>query len=133
MESNECDEREGSPPPIGLRLELGTGYGHKTESCETKSCAFTVFQLQEFHLQSLIFKYMEAGFPVPTHLVTPIWKSISNSFGDPNGFLRQLYPSCKSSKTQSHENNSQELKDSNLTIFFYFLFLFSCDFSFVGS
>ncbi|EEF51037.1 conserved hypothetical protein [Ricinus communis] len=98
-------ERHGSgSPPIGLGLALGrsgsidhhqhhrpipaTGY---TKS--SSSCGFTILQLQELQLQSLIYKYIEAGCPVPYNLVLPIWKSVSSSLGNLNSTLYQLYPS----------------------------------------
>lgn len=45
----------------------------------TKSCGFTFLQLQELEHQALIYKYLEAGLPVPYHLVYPIWKSVACS------------------------------------------------------
>ncbi|XP_039022742.1 growth-regulating factor 10-like [Hibiscus syriacus] len=80
---------EGSPP-IGLGLELGRGSSHRTTGF-TKSCGFTVFQLQELQLQSLIYKYMEAGLPIPNHLLLPIWKSFAGSLGGLLGSPYQLY------------------------------------------
>ncbi|KAL4188091.1 hypothetical protein AMTRI_Chr09g22200 [Amborella trichopoda] len=53
---------------LGLGLGLGTG----------RYC-FTFLQLQELEQQALIFKYMNAGLPVPLQLVFPIWKSIVGS------------------------------------------------------
>ncbi|XWS49012.1 hypothetical protein CRYUN_Cryun13aG0127000 [Craigia yunnanensis] len=88
MESNRLSG-EGSPP-IGLGLELGHGSGHRP-TVFAKSCGFTVFQLQELQLQSLIYKYMEAGLPVPHHLLLPIWKSVASSFGGLHGNPYQLY------------------------------------------
>ncbi|MBA0709789.1 hypothetical protein Golax_024810 [Gossypium laxum] len=89
MESNRLSGGEGSPP-IGLGLELGCGSGHIPTGI-TKSCGFTVFQLQELQLQSLIYKYMEAGLPVPHHLLLPIWKSVAGSLGGLHGSPYQLY------------------------------------------
>ncbi|OVA07727.1 WRC [Macleaya cordata] len=64
-----------SPPSIGLDLGLGSGLSHGGKSC------FTFLQLQELEHQSLIFKHMAAGLPVPFHLVLPIWKSLASSYG----------------------------------------------------
>ncbi|XP_017972253.1 PREDICTED: growth-regulating factor 10 [Theobroma cacao] len=89
MESNRLSGGEGSPP-IGLGLELGCGSVHRPTGF-TKSCGFTVFQLQELQLQSLIYKYMEAGLPVPHHLLLPIWKSFAGSVGGLHGNPYQLY------------------------------------------
>ncbi|KAL5817719.1 hypothetical protein ACOSQ3_026097 [Xanthoceras sorbifolium] len=85
METN--GRGEGSPS-IGLGLELGSGSGSRPTRYKTKTCGFTIFQMQELELQSLIYKYMEAGLPVPSHLVVPIWKSVASSFSG----LHQLYP-----------------------------------------
>lgn len=79
--------------PVGLNLELGRGSGHST-----KSRVFTIFQLQELQLQALIYKYIEAGLPVPHHLLLPIWKSVANVFGGlndrvPLGYTSFLGPS----------------------------------------
>lgn len=73
----------------GLNLQLGHGSSHSR-----KSCGFTIFQLQELQLQSLIYKYMEARLPVPYHLLVPIWKSVT-SLGGPNGVVPPGYTSCK--------------------------------------
>ncbi|KAE8657339.1 Growth-regulating factor 3 [Hibiscus syriacus] len=80
---------DGSPP-VGLGLELGRGSSHRPTGF-TKSCGFIVFQLQELQLQSLIYKYMEAGLPVPNHLLLPIWKSVAGSLGGIHGSPYQLY------------------------------------------
>ncbi|XVF10722.1 hypothetical protein REPUB_Repub07fG0207000 [Reevesia pubescens] len=86
MESNRLSGEEGSPP-IGLGLELGRGSGHRPTG------GFTMFQLQELQLQSLIYKYMEAGLPIPQHLLLPIWKSVTGSLGNLHGNPYQLYSS----------------------------------------
>ncbi|XP_022732754.1 growth-regulating factor 10-like [Durio zibethinus] len=83
MDSNRLSGGEGSPP-IGLGLELGRGSGHRPTG-------FTVFQLQELQLQSLIYKYMEAGLSVPHHLLLPIWKSVTGSLSGFHGSPYQLY------------------------------------------
>ncbi|GMJ00356.1 hypothetical protein HRI_003704800 [Hibiscus trionum] len=86
METGNMLSGEGGngSPPIGLGLELGRGSSHRPTG-------FTVFQLHELQLQSLIYKYMEAGLPVPNHLLLPIWKSVAGSLGSPyqlySGFL----------------------------------------------
>ncbi|CAH8386855.1 unnamed protein product [Eruca vesicaria subsp. sativa] len=36
-------------------------------------------QLQEFKMQALVYRYIEAGLRVPHHLVVPIWKSLAHS------------------------------------------------------
>ncbi|KAJ4843502.1 hypothetical protein Tsubulata_020492 [Turnera subulata] len=96
--SGDYMESNGGPPgspPIGLGLELGRGGsgGRASTSNARRACGFTILQMQELQLQSLIYKYMEAGFPVPRHLVLPIWKSVSSSFGGFTASLYQLYPS----------------------------------------
>ncbi|KAJ4712905.1 Growth-regulating factor [Melia azedarach] len=86
----ESHEGEGSPPiRLGLELELGSGSTVYSKKC----CGFTILQLQELQLQSLIYKYMEAGLPVPCHLLIPIWKSVASSFNGLDGDIHQLYPS----------------------------------------
>ncbi|KAJ1694774.1 hypothetical protein LUZ63_011472 [Rhynchospora breviuscula] len=40
---------------------------------------FSFPQLQELEQQTLIYRYMAAAVPVPTHLVFPIWKSVTTS------------------------------------------------------
>ncbi|XP_022737995.1 growth-regulating factor 10-like isoform X2 [Durio zibethinus] len=76
MDSTKLSGGEEGSPPIGLGLELGRGSGHRPTG-------FTVFQLQELQLQSLIYKYIVAGLPVPHHLLLPIWKSVAGSLGNP--------------------------------------------------
>ena len=93
MESNRLSGGEGSPS-IALGLELGRGCGHRPTG-STKSCGFTVFQLQELQLQSIIYKYVEAGLPVPHHLLLPIWKSVTGSLGGLHTSPYQLYSGCK--------------------------------------
>jgi hypothetical protein len=75
---------------VGLNLELGRGSG-----LSARSSGFSIFQLQELQLQTLIYKYMEAGLPVPHHLLLPIWKSVANVFGGPNDGVPLGYNSCK--------------------------------------
>ncbi|XP_059443497.1 growth-regulating factor 9-like [Corylus avellana] len=79
----------------GLNLQLGHGSSHSR-----KSCGFTIFQLQELQLQSLIYKYMEARLPVPYHLLVPIWKSVT-SLGGSNGVVPPGYTSFLSSSPLS--------------------------------
>ncbi|XP_078182667.1 uncharacterized protein LOC144576234 isoform X2 [Carex rostrata] len=40
---------------------------------------FSMPQLQELEQQTLIYRYLAAAVPVPTHLVFPIWKSVTTS------------------------------------------------------
>lgn len=83
-------------PPIGLGLALGRGRSTDHTPMPIPACSgFTILQLQELQLQSLIYKYIESGFSVPYHLVLPIWKSVSSSLSGSNSKLYQLYPSCK--------------------------------------
>ncbi|CAK7335394.1 unnamed protein product [Dovyalis caffra] len=93
MERNRRDGNSGSPP-IGLGLELGRGESSQRPitGCK-KTYGFTVLQLQELQLQSLIYKYIQAGFPVPYHFILPIWKSVVSSLGSLSSSLYQLYPS----------------------------------------
>ncbi|KAJ7003944.1 growth-regulating factor 10-like [Populus alba x Populus x berolinensis] len=93
VERNRRDGESGSPP-LGLGLELGRGGSslRPTISCK-KPYGFTVLQLQELQLQSLICTYIQAGFPVPYDLVLPIWRSVATSLGGLSSRLCQLYPS----------------------------------------
>lgn len=36
-------------------------------------------QLMEFRMQTLVYRYIEAGLRVPHHLVVPIWNSLALS------------------------------------------------------
>lgn len=100
MESNNVTtnwsvQEEGSPP-VRLNLELGRGSsGQKLDGRKRSFLGFTILQLQELQLQALIYKYIEAGLPVPYHLVLPIWQSFSNSFGN--------YPTCESCHTPKNK------------------------------
>ncbi|CAK9173127.1 unnamed protein product [Ilex paraguariensis] len=83
MKRNGSIGGEGSHPTgLGLGLELGHGLG---------CYGFTVLQLQELEHQALIFKYMEAGLPVPHHLIFPIWKSFARSL---NALNKEVYQHC---------------------------------------
>lgn len=90
----------GSPPiALGLALGLDGSSDHRPTPIPgcSKPYGFTILQLHELQLQSLIYKYLESGFPVPYHLLLPIWKSVSSSLNSVNdSSLYQLYPSCKS-------------------------------------
>ncbi|KAI3792520.1 hypothetical protein L2E82_06402 [Cichorium intybus] len=57
---------------------------------------FTFMQMEELKLQALIYKYMEAGLPVPSHLLLPIWNSVLASFTG-SGCDRSLYDNYKNS------------------------------------
>ncbi|GFS33282.1 hypothetical protein Acr_00g0027620 [Actinidia rufa] len=49
--------------------------------------------MRELEHQSLIYNYIEAGLPVPCHLILPVWKSFASSLTGLNGGLHQLYSS----------------------------------------
>ncbi|KAL4592844.1 hypothetical protein LXL04_005850 [Taraxacum kok-saghyz] len=57
---------------------------------------FTFMQMEELKLQALIYKYMEAGLPVPSNLLLPIWNSVLASFAG-SGYDRSLYDNYKNS------------------------------------
>ncbi|KAL7595863.1 growth-regulating factor 12 [Lactuca sativa] len=57
---------------------------------------FTFMQMEELKLQALIYKYMEAGLPVPSNLLLPIWNSVLASFTG-SGCDRSLYDNYKNS------------------------------------
>ncbi|GAA0152893.1 hypothetical protein LIER_11258 [Lithospermum erythrorhizon] len=74
---------------IGLNLELGGDYYHSSTS--TSWSGFTLLQLQELELQNHIYKYMEAGLPIPYQLIFPIWKSVINSLGCSTTKMQQFH------------------------------------------
>lgn len=92
METNWSVQEEESSP-IGLNLELGRGSCQKLDN--KRFHGFTILQLHELQLQALIFKYIEAGLPVPYHLVLPIWQSFSTTLGSLNNGLLPYFPNCK--------------------------------------
>ncbi|GKC90249.1 RNA-directed DNA polymerase, eukaryota, reverse transcriptase zinc-binding domain protein, partial [Tanacetum coccineum] len=55
---------------------------------------FTFMQLEELKLQALIYNYIEAGLPVPSHLILPIWNSVLASFTG-SGCDHSLYDNYK--------------------------------------
>ncbi|KDP25564.1 hypothetical protein JCGZ_20720 [Jatropha curcas] len=100
MERNGSSGGPGSPT-VCLGLALGHGSGSTDNrtipALSTAPNGFTILQLQELQLQSLIYKYIEAGFPVPYNLVLPIWKSVSSPL---NSSLHQLYPTLMVGSSQ---------------------------------
>ncbi|XWS77169.1 hypothetical protein CRYUN_Cryun01aG0238600 [Craigia yunnanensis] len=84
-------KKEGSP---SIKLGLGID-GNTSEKPVMKhgKCVFTTAQLHELQLQTLIFKYIAGGIPVPVNLVMPIWKSFASSFGSAHGGIYGRYPS----------------------------------------
>jgi hypothetical protein len=60
--------------------------------------AFTAMQLQELEQQSRVYQYMAARVPVPTHLVFPIWKSVTGASSEG----AQKYPTCMPSNLSHH-------------------------------
>ncbi|GAV79591.1 WRC domain-containing protein/QLQ domain-containing protein [Cephalotus follicularis] len=88
-----CNSEGNGSPPIGLGLELGRGSIPRSSCRRESSSGFTIFQLQELQLQSLIYRYMEAGVPVPYHLIAPIWKSFASSLSALNSGPNQIYSS----------------------------------------
>ncbi|XP_016489663.1 uncharacterized protein LOC107809526 [Nicotiana tabacum] len=68
---------------LGLNLELSQhGDNHENSSYSkfnTSGYGFTFLQRQELEQQFFIYKYIEAGIPVPSHLIIPIFKSITCS------------------------------------------------------
>ncbi|KAG6734195.1 hypothetical protein I3842_01G261900 [Carya illinoinensis] len=70
--------------PTWIKLGLGIG----SDSAAAKSPVTA--QLHELQGQTLIYKYLEAGLPVPLHLLVPIWKSVACIFGPA---IYKLYPS----------------------------------------
>ncbi|KAL5727922.1 hypothetical protein ACHQM5_001061 [Ranunculus cassubicifolius] len=81
-DSDSGTEMVGEGNSVGLDLGLGPGASPHGKPC------FTFFQLQELEHQALIYKYMAAGIPVPSHLVLPIWKSLGSTYAGTG-----IYPS----------------------------------------
>ncbi|KAL2516957.1 Copper chaperone for superoxide dismutase [Abeliophyllum distichum] len=72
------------------RKATSTRHGNgllEDEHCKI-SGAFTLLQLEELQHQAIIFKYMEAGIPIPFHLIMPILKSVTSSISS----CQALYP-----------------------------------------
>lgn len=90
MKINWLVEEEDSSS-IELSLELGSGYGKKVVEGHI---GFTILQFQELKLQSLIFKYIQSGLPVPYHLILPIWKSVAASLRGLNDGLHPHVFNC---------------------------------------
>nr|QOE77261.1 growth-regulating factor 12a [Populus alba x Populus glandulosa] len=111
MEGNRRSDRSRSPS-IGLGVELGRGGSSQRPITGCKEpYGFTILQLHELELQSLIYKYIQAGFPVPYHLVLPIWKSVTASLGGLSSSLYQLYPNfmgCKCNPLYLEYKNGTE-------------------------
>lgn len=89
--------KEAQPPWIKLGLGIGA-YSAPTAqnpvSEHGKPASLTPAQSHELQGQALIYKHLEAGLPVPLHLLIPIWRSVASCFGPA---IYELYPSCKSS------------------------------------
>lgn len=79
MKTTEGSSQNG----LGLSLGLNRGSG-RWHGC-SKSSGFTFLQLRELEHQALIYNYIEAGIPVPFHLILPVWKSVASSFTGLNG------------------------------------------------
>ncbi|KAD5508303.1 hypothetical protein R6Q59_031118 [Mikania micrantha] len=67
---------------------------HTSIICSNGGLGFTFMQMEELKLQALIYKYMEAGLPVPSHLILPIWNSVIASITG-SGCDRSLYDNYK--------------------------------------
>ncbi|PIN18287.1 hypothetical protein CDL12_09046 [Handroanthus impetiginosus] len=75
---------EAPSPPCKISRVIQSG---KATAARVKH-GFTWMQLQELELQSLIYNYIKAGIPVPTHLILPIWRSFAGCIA------HQIYPNC---------------------------------------
>lgn len=69
---------EGLSSSISSLLDQNTNYMNHIS--RNGGLGFTFMQMEELKLQALIYKYMEAGLPVPSHLILPIWNSVLASF-----------------------------------------------------
>ncbi|CAN4127468.1 unnamed protein product [Withania somnifera] len=72
-------EKEECSIEFGLNLELSYS------KFSTNGYGFTFLQRQELQQQFFVYNYIEAGLPVPSHLIIPICKSITCS-------LKGLHP-----------------------------------------
>ncbi|KAE8712861.1 Growth-regulating factor 12 [Hibiscus syriacus] len=70
-----------TPLKIALFADFGIGLTNLGDSWNMESAARTTASI-------FIYKYMEAGLPVPNHLLLPIWKSVT---GGHHGSPYQLY------------------------------------------
>ncbi|PIA49853.1 hypothetical protein AQUCO_01300537v1, partial [Aquilegia coerulea] len=75
---SEMGTDEGGERKVVTSVGLDLGLGSNT--IKHGKSTFTFLQLQELEHQALIYKYMAAGIPVPSHLVLPIWKSLGNTY-----------------------------------------------------
>ncbi|KAG6669671.1 hypothetical protein CIPAW_01G260300 [Carya illinoinensis] len=86
--------KEAQPTWIKLGLGIGSDSAAAkspvTEYGKPVAVVLTPAQLHELQGQTLIYKYLEAGLPVPLHLLVPIWKSVACIFGPA---IYKLYPS----------------------------------------
>ncbi|KAK9072940.1 hypothetical protein SSX86_009376 [Deinandra increscens subsp. villosa] len=81
-----------SPPPDSSSLPDQNQNANYTTT--NGGFMFTFMQMEELKLQALIYKYMEAGLPVPSHLILPIWNSVLASITG-SGCDRSLYDNYK--------------------------------------
>ncbi|XP_041001859.1 LOW QUALITY PROTEIN: growth-regulating factor 9-like [Juglans microcarpa x Juglans regia] len=87
--------KEAQPPWIKLGLGIGSNSATAASAQNPvtehgKPVVLTPAQLHELQGQSFIYKHLEAGLPVPLHLLVPIWKSVASCFGPS---IYKLYPS----------------------------------------
>ncbi|KAF5443736.1 hypothetical protein F2P56_036271 [Juglans regia] len=86
--------KEAQPTWIKLGLGIGSNSAAAknpvTEHGKPVAVVVTPAQLHELQGQTLIYKHLEAGLPVPLHLLVPIWKSVACFFGPA---IYKLYPS----------------------------------------
>ncbi|KAK4365280.1 hypothetical protein RND71_016638 [Anisodus tanguticus] len=60
-------------------IELGLNVELSYSKYSTNGYGFTFLQMQELEQQFSIYKYIDAGQPVPSHLIVPICKSFTCS------------------------------------------------------
>ncbi|KAE7997027.1 hypothetical protein FH972_001697 [Carpinus fangiana] len=85
--------KEAQPPWIKLGLGIGACSAAPAQnpvSEHGKPASLTPAQSHELQGQALIYKHLEAGLPIPLHLLIPIWKSVASCFGPA---IYDLYPS----------------------------------------
>ncbi|XP_058221787.1 growth-regulating factor 10-like isoform X3 [Rhododendron vialii] len=103
MKTMEGSSQNGLGLSLGLNRVSGRRHG-----C-SKSSGFTFLQLRELEHQALIYNYIEAGIPVPFHLILPVWKSVASSFTG----LNSLYTMTTKTAWSQNQGGAEEQMGRN--------------------
>ncbi|KAK3006250.1 hypothetical protein RJ639_016876, partial [Escallonia herrerae] len=98
-----CENGLGTGTGLSINGGEVTGLGLSHGRGCQKYLGFTSLQLRELELQALIYKYMVAGHPVPSHLVIPIWKSVASNLKGRR--VHQYYSTLLGSSTLNCRRN----------------------------